>query len=343
MQKIWLLLTMVVMMTPGCLAENKHHHHRYQLATSTTSTFVTSTIGSTVTITPAKRDDMPALPEASTSYSYKIEVPNGSNYPKNPYVLIESLPEDLVFIVVGAIIGLLILSFFTYRVISYLLSNKTAKSDRELYFHNFFLGSDSSNTSFLNGSSNGMTSSDSSMWEKNSSHFTSNSSLYLLNRQSSLLNLNSPNTGPNTAQQGRSYRGAINNQNANSTPGNRGSMFISPILDIMANSKSNLELPLYNSNKSLTDLNLYSMMKSDNLPPPRTSTIPMSLALDNATNESINWQTSVGNGFDTPTIEPVAVMNSTDRLIDSPQTHEPPKMKRPPSQFLDDLINDIHT
>lgn len=282
-----------------------HHMHRASVTRSspihTTDSPQTTTMAAIESDNIAKRDDMPTISE-STSYSYSLAIPNAdktSEARKDPYIYSSSLPENLVFVVVGAIIGFILLCLVVYRIAAYILSNRRAKADREVYF----------NSSYNSGSTFGSESSNSSMLEKSS--LGSVSSLHLLSRHNSLLQLQheTDNNTMSASQQGRTYRNAVSDNKTN-----RGSMFISPVLELMNNkSGSQLELPLYHKNASeVFNHSLMSIARS-------------LIMLDSPVYE--NFPSNMTNN------------SSTDQLLSQSQLDPQPKLKRPPSMVLDNLIN----
>ncbi|KAK6464566.1 hypothetical protein DFJ63DRAFT_81923 [Scheffersomyces coipomensis] len=236
------------------LATPPHHHHHLHHKHHIEPTGV---IQEQPYITEmAKRDDETDLPTVSamptltttTQYNAVVEVPTV----KNPYITSSNLPDGIVFIIVGGIIGLIFISFISYRIIAWIISNRKAKHEKEHYYHNF----NNSNSIFGSNGSNGLSSSsNSSMFEKNSS-FVSNSSFYQLSRTNSLAQLDEMIT--TSSNPGRAYRDTVSGSIYNNGSGlnlsnsklanNRGSMFISPILETISGrrSLSQLELPLYN-------------------------------------------------------------------------------------------------
>ncbi|CUM68049.1 uncharacterized protein PRCAT00005764001 [Priceomyces carsonii] len=267
---------------PGALTsiEHKHHHRAPKITTAPTITITKRANDETT-------DDMPEITDASTSYSYSIAVPQASESDyTNPYIQRTHLPRNLVFIIVGAIIGFMLAILLSYRILSYVISNRRAKSEKEVYFSN-------SVGRFLD--INGPSSSSSSILEKSSS--SSMPSLYLHSRQSSIFNqqLNDATQQNALSQAGHSYRD-------NST--NRGSMFISPVLEIMKlNSSSQLELPLYHKNIQQSSSSSLILNQHDS---------------------SNHYETEV---------------SSEENIKDEHKNPAPSTLRRPPSQYLDDLID----
>lgn len=301
--------TNVVALTSQKPTNRVHAHHMHRASHTPDGATQVTKGPQTTSVTVVKRADMPSLSESETkSYSYSLAIPNAiktSSSRKDPYIYRSNLPENLVFIVVGAIIGFILLSFLGYRITAYILSNQRAKTDREVYTnfgHNsgsgFAFGSESSNSSMLEKSSLG-----------------SVSSLHMLSRHNSLLQLqhDTDTSTLSNSQQGRSYRNAISDNKSN-----RGSMFISPVLELM-NTKSNsqLELPLYHKNASQTfNSSLASLIQNP-------------VMMDSPINDFQPTRDHT-NG------------SSPDMLLVQTQLHpqQPQsKLKRPPSMVLDNLIN----
>lgn len=166
---------------------------------------------------------------STTSYSYSIAIPpstNTNNYIKNPYVYVSLLPDGLVFVIVGSILGLVLLILLAYRTALWIISRTRAKNEKAVYFGNWDNMSTSSASFLLGGSLL-------SLLEKGST-IGSNSSIMMLQRNSVALN---HELNWETTTQGRSYR-----EMTSDVP-NRGSMYISPVLELMK-SRSNLDLPL---------------------------------------------------------------------------------------------------
>lgn len=240
----------------------------------------------------AKRSDMPTLSTTEESYSsYTATVPTTVN----PYINISTEPQNLVFIIVGGIIGLVLIVFVIVRLYMYWLAGRRAKNEKEVYYNSFVFGSNTSSSSFFGGHS-----SSSSMWEKNSSNGLSsaNSSIYMLSKMSSGSLLNQTEGG-----QGRSYRNALNKDNA--LVGNRGSMFISPVMQ----------------------------MSTTSLPQPFLS------GLDDPSTGPGLVDTSVVNSPALPGPYNTIGSSYLDEL--RPQYQTKSKPSRPPSQLLDDLLDEV--
>lgn len=220
---------------------------------------------STITLAPR---DLPTLTYTTSLTSsptptstYEITVPM-----KNPNIYTTNMPSNFVFIVVGAIIAFVFASFLVYRIITSVIFNRKAKSEKEVYYSNQFMFSDSASSNFgsnLNTSYNG-TSSNSSFFEKSTPSETSDFS---------------------SSTPGHSYR--------ETAQPNRGSMYISPVLEVMnRKSVSQLELPLCHHGMGST----VSLLEKGS---------------------------------------PLTANN--DMLLDS--NHK--KSRRPPSLYLEDLLNDV--
>lgn len=237
-------------------------------------------------------DAMPSM--SSESYSYSIAIPNGSpTSTANPYITHSNLPTNLVFIIMGAIIGAILLGFAMYRVISFITGRRLAKSDKEVYYSNpsslyQFGGSSSSNSSFFEKSS-----------------FASTASINQLSKHGSAVwlayrDLDSSSNDSSTP--GRLYRHAVTGKEP--TP-RRNSMFVSPVLDVMNKRNSQLDLPLFNKRNSQFELPMFH---------------------DNSAGLNLSFI----NGSD---------IDVSDRVSRNDVTVERPRIKRPPSQYLDDLIS----
>lgn len=257
-------------------------------------------------ITMMRRDSMPsisntampslssdAMPTSSESYSYSIAIPNGNpGSTANPYITYSNLPTNLVFIIVGAIIGAILLGFAMYRIVSFITGRRLAKSDKEVYYSNpsslyQFGGSSSSNSSFFEKSS-----------------LASTASINQLSKHGSVVwlayrDLDSSSNDSSTP--GRLYRQAIT---GNEPIPRRNSMFVSPVLEVMNKRNSQLDLPLFNNRNSQYELPLFH-------------------------DSSSGLNSSFVKGSD---------VDVSDAVSRNDVTVERPRMKRPPSQYLDDLI-----
>jgi hypothetical protein len=274
----------------------RHNHHRHRRP-ETLMKRDTTKLPSLPTMTQA-------MAHTSSSASISIGIPAGdvatNNYVKNPYISVPDLPSGLVFIITGSIIGCILMGSILYRMITYFIHNIKAKQEKEVYYHNFnnhLLWSDSSTVDFTSTSSINL--------EKTHS---SNSSLFKLSN-----NFYDVSTLIDTTP-GRSYRDTVVGKGESKS--NRGSMFISPVLDVMAmKNTSELTLPLYHK-------------------PMLTSSSCSLLTLQN------DLQTEE---YDTHKDNPCE--NSSGDIKKSPQLNNLSDMKnssisRPPSQYLEDLLND---
>lgn len=242
-----------------------HHHHLHArddmpgvtdtaattTSTSSKSTSKTSTSKSSKSSS-ASTSDMPSAEDSSTTempsasvlpsisltlslstlYSYSITVPPSTqtgSYNENPYVYRATKPANLVFIIVGGILGLMLLSLIAIYLAFWLISRSRAKKEREVYFGMLMPGLNLSQLSFFNSDGN------SSIAEKSSTGWGSNSSVLMLHRQSLALHLDRASVLPS---QGRSYREL---QGLEGT--RRGSMYISPVLEMM-HGRSRLQVDL---------------------------------------------------------------------------------------------------
>ncbi|KAK6202806.1 uncharacterized protein RJT21DRAFT_118882 [Scheffersomyces amazonensis] len=382
------VLSILLAVTTLCVAQqiviqtntvsHHHHHHKHQHTktlhinvpkiTEFAKRADTSTTGD-------KLPPAPAMPTLSTStvYNVDVQVPEV----KNPYTQNSSLPEGIVFIIVGAIIGLVFVSFAAYGIIDWLISYRRSKLDREIYYHNLANGGASFGGSLFGGNS---TSSNSSMFEKNSSYL-SNSSFYQLSRNNSLAQLDEMIT--TSSQQGRTYRDAVQgniykngNNSASKLASNRGSMFISPVLETISGrrSLSQLELPLYNQQPAIP-LGDQSVMMGSSISSPTSNILSPYTAHngDQGSRDSLNindFDYLEAEGLlrnnDNSDVESAIEMrpiqnshhsyaqlisnskldqNSTSELQSQSQSQSQPKQQekrksRPPSLYLDDLLND---
>lgn len=180
---------------------------------------------------------MPSFSEElslTTLYSYDITVPPSVNtgaYSANPYVHRSLKPANMVFIIVGGILGLLLLLVLVVWFAFWLISRHRAKNERAVYLgmHTPGGGFHLSLSSFLLNDGN------LSIAEKSSSGWGSNSSVLMLHRQSLTLTLDKQSVLPS---QGRSYREMLGMEHSR-----RGSMYISPVLEMM-HGRSRLQVDL---------------------------------------------------------------------------------------------------
>ena len=258
--------------------------------------------------------DMPKIDTLSssslsslTSYSYNVQIPTATN--QNPYLLRDSAPRGTTFVAVGVVICVILASFFAFWLISYLCSARRAKIERETYFPNMPLGA-----SFLGANS----SDTSSIMEKGS--LSSLSSLHKLSSHNSMLQLQQEkeiDTPFKSSRQGHAYRNACND--------NRGSMYISPVLDLMSKKAPSLiDLPMTAPNNP-TKSNLFYT---------RDASRP-------------SFYTPTDSGSGSPLYEDVSVMEyskpaDTSYYNDSAShfKSQKPQMSRAPSLYLDDLLDD---
>lgn len=317
-----------------------HSHHRHKRAT-------------TASVTLNVRDTTSAMPSlAATSYTYAIEVPTAdksNDYAQNPYIATTSLPQNLVFIIMGGIIGLLLICFALYHFITYMISNRKAKNEKEVYY-NF---SDSNSLFHDNASGYGdLKSSNSSLWEK-STVVTggvgngSNASIYMMSKHNSLINfsqrslLDTTTISGDSSQPGKSYRNAVNNiESFTDSPiisgtlnkvGHRGSMFISPVLEIVNNGHRKSFAPPFEKRFNGSELSYLG-------------SIPTSTPMMSSFDTDFNEHSLVGSGFDSPMVStPISDFHpSTDHLLEEATNSKKSETPtRPPSQYLEDLINDI--
>lgn len=264
----------------------QHHHHRRaaQVASDLAQVPTLSARDLPQLPTPA----MPTLAQTPEPSAIALAIPNSGDALKNPLIHNSSLPTDLVFIVFGAVLGLIFVGFVGYRTVMAIISNVRAKRDREVYLSTPGLAL------FGTGTYTSPSSSNSSFWEKNSGSTASSNSLYPLSQSAKDGSITGDSSAP-----GRAYRNAHQGDS-----GRRNSMFVSPVLDIMNNrkSQSNLELPLFHRNDAAS---LYSGMNSS----------LGSLFLSGSPNADFP------EGF-------------------GERQYSKARGSRPPSQLLDDLINE---
>lgn len=283
-----------------------------------------------------------------------MAVPPGAQaqgkYRANPYIHTPTLPSGLAFIILGSILAAIIFGYLCYNVVTYIIHNKKARDEKEVYYHNF-------NHSYFDSSS---------------SQTLSSSSMYLPGKYQ----------GTDTStfvdnSQGRSYRESIMGEKSN-----RGSMFISPVLELM-NSKTDLSLPMYQKpfdSSTLNGSNESSLRMHQK--PFDTSTISCSTVspvfksvfttLDPNSTPNPEIDSVVGNDrVDTDSVKTDLMLNQDSSIYKSPKFNirksqetdlfdlvdlnstmplnktdkeAKPKRKdsRPPSQYLDDLLNDVN-
>lgn len=169
----------------------------------------------------------------TTLYSYSITVPPSvatDGYIANPYVYRSLLPTNLVFIIVGGILGLILVLLIVLWFAFWLINRKRAKNEKEVY-----TGMRPGGGFHLSLSSFLLSDGSLSIAEKSSWGVGSNSSVLMLHRQSLALNLDTQSHHPS---QGRTYRDMLGVE-----PPRRGSMFVSPVLEMM-HGRSRLQVSL---------------------------------------------------------------------------------------------------
>lgn len=169
---------------------------------------------------------MPALTTTTlTSYTFHAAVPTATN---NPYIIKSSLPTNSVFIVVAGVLGLSAAVVVAAIFAVWLVSRHKAKTDKAVQYYNEYRFSGSG----LFGSGGSATH---LMCESSQLSFLEKSS-YLSGKlsESNAASLNWETTTP-----GRTYRELQN------LHGKRSSMTISPIMEMMRTSASELSLPLF--------------------------------------------------------------------------------------------------
>lgn len=252
--------------------------------------------------------DLPSLPTIEPSYTFTPEVVPATG---NPYIERTTLPTNLVFIIVGGILLLVLVASLTYWLIMWIKSFYNAKFHSEKYYYNspFQLA--------LGDSSTTTTSSTSSLFEKKSS--ISNFSQMTLNQP---------------LNPGRPYRNAT-------LDNNRGSMFFSPTNDLLIpneNSKTRSSLDLsrtisgYNNELNSSSLSLIDMSAEfDKLS--SYEKLNNSDRLNSYEKLSNFDRLSSYDRLSTYNLELNTDSNNLDNL------QERPKMARPPSQYLNDLLD----
>lgn len=254
-----------------------------------------------------KLDTLTSSSLSLTSYSYSVQIPTATN--QNPYLLRNTAPRGTTFVAVGVVICVILASFFAFWFISYLCSARRAKAERETYFPNMPFGA-----SFLGANSSDC----SSIMEKGS--LSSLSSLHKLSSHNSILQLQQEkeiDTPFKSSKQGHAYRNACND--------NRGSMYISPVLDLMSKKAPSLiDLPMAALNHP-TNSDLFYI---------RDSSKP-------------TFYTPIDSGPGSPAYENTSVLDNS-KPTDTNYYNESvsnfksqkPQMTRAPSLYLDDLLED---
>lgn len=162
-----------------------------------TTTMVSSTTEAMPSIT-ATSSFSSLASSSSSSYSaiFTPVVPIG----KNPFIHMETLPSELVFIIVGIVLGLLFLGLFLTRFIMWYCSSRAAKNSVSL-------------------TQASMTEYDPSILQKK--HMANHSVYSVSSISTNVGSMSSVDILGSTTCQGRSYRNAL-------TRGSRSSLFISP-------------------------------------------------------------------------------------------------------------------
>lgn len=276
-----------------------HAHHMHKRANQVPTAIAKVVRDKTITV------DMPVMStftptttskSSSSSSSYTYDITNVPLKPThatlhNPYIENTTLPRSLLFIILGAVLGAILVAFVAVRVWSKWLAHRSAKNDCEKYD---FL----TNSVYLHS---GFNTSNSSIMDVSSMNSTP--SLYMLSKNVAaglvyLLSDTSSGSGG-----GRSYRNAIKNTapalDTSNTKGNRGSMFISPVLEAMNQSK-------------------YDVTNQYKLPMMHRS--------------AFNDQETYSMGTDSPV---------SANSFPSAETESRPVLSRPPSQLLDDILDDL--
>lgn len=268
-----------------------------------------------------------SLTEASATYSLAVpagyEAERGS--PGNPYIYMLSLPSGLMFIIIGSILAALFAGFVLFNIVTRVISHRRAKHEKEMYYPNF-------NHTFGGGNSSTM----------------STSSIYLSKYGTDTSTL------VDTTTQGKSYQSSIMGDKSK-----RGSMFISPVLELM-NSKTDLSLPMYQKPYDMSTISLSAPSPDidrsfdgnvtatantnanvindivQQMPEPHQ-------ARDMAFGELTNSPSF--NIAKMPEVDSLDLNNSSIREVEDKEVKNTPRKKdsRPPSQYLDDLLKGIPT
>lgn len=231
------------------------HHRHYRRGHSSNST--SSDRPSLSSSMPSVSLISLSLSSLSLSYSYSIAIPHAAptgGHAANPYIWKSSLPYNLVFIVVGAVLAFLLAVFAAAAVAMWAVNRRRALKEATRYFGNYTPGGGSgglhsSASSLLLGGDNSQL----SLMEKASGSWGSNSSIMMLRRQLSAFNLDQSLFASNP---GRSYREMVAGQDNMASvidPNHRGSMYISPVFE-MAQGRSALKLDLTSPSESNFDL-----------------------------------------------------------------------------------------
>lgn len=307
--------------TVTTLSQHQHHVHRRKrefvtqtinlnerdsLPKLTALISPQTTVVSVKTVTPtnsatstSSSSSLSSSSSTSSSYTYSVTViPNSeTNAPVHssqydPYIQRTDLPDGLLFIIIGAIVGFALVLTILYRIITKIAAMRRAKSDSEKYeFTPNSLHLHSANPSLIDLSSRDRLS------------IYSASSMHLLSKNVAAMGLSlslSLDSDSSTGG-GRSYRNAINNGNKTNET-HRGSMFISPVLEML--NPLNYKLPL--NHKGAFD------------------TYESSLVDDSTRSEMTDC--GLLDSF----------VYSQDSL---PMITERPRLSRPPSQLLDEILD----
>lgn len=210
------------------ISSSASHAASTSTVASTSSASSTSQSMPTMTLISSSSTGMPGVTTSSSatttsiSYTYQAAVP--TNEASNPYISRPTLPANSVFIVFAGVVGLIGLSVLLSWLIVWLKSRKKAMTEKEVQYYQPFhyeTGSNGSGAHLLSSSSQ------SSFMEKSSGSISS--------KFSDAVSLSLDTTTP-----GRSYIEMLSGM------GRRNSMTISPVMEMMRSSASNLDLPLFN-------------------------------------------------------------------------------------------------
>lgn len=274
-----------------------HHHHQHHKDYITISTMIEAIPPTLVARDVTSSDDyLPTLSTTSTTSSYSTTIITNIPQLNNPYINVSNLPTNLIFIVVGIILGSMFILMTLYRIITYIKYSRQAHREKETYYSN--------------------------LDEIINNPYSSYS------RNSSLLDLKLTNSSPPTSSsstQGRSYRDNIlgntnNTGNIKNNNGNRGSMFISPTMDLKS-----FDLPLYQTqhNTSLASLLMKCINNNNN---------DNSIIFDEKNGRIINFERNDSSITG-------STLNSS--ILDTKYSSLPQKNPiRAPSMVLEDILNE---
>lgn len=205
--------------------------------------------------------------------------------------------------------GAILVTALVIRMASWCISRSKAKSDKEVYFHNFYhkfsSGSSVDSASFLLGSSR------SSLLEKSSS------SSNMLEK----LSINMDVSG-----QGRTYRDMLANMDR------RGSMTIGPVLELMMTSSRNVDLPMIYDTVLHAEEN--TTLHPQEIPILHSRELPMLHSQD----MGLRILLGAPSVLDKPVYADLVPESRNDSRNES---RNGSRRERPPSQLLDDLLDGV--